>query len=267
MEWIFKKKTVPSKKESVQSELLMYAILMCQNSDRALLTVPSEDDLHFPQRPLPNESVSLALKMGFDNCIQVKKYKDDLRHWETKVSLMRKELASRRTTALKLNEETAMYSQGVKLLKKARSLYKDALLIPYDDFEKVIRKYDLVCGTFMEYIGDIPSEILPEIEKSCKAVKQLGDYVNYLREVFVSTENTRFPFVPVPYSDCRVIICAASSKMQLRGGSNVLDPFILAHTPYGILVFARWGEEANDFIIKRHEELDRLLDFVSPQLT
>ena len=262
MKWIFNKKTVPSEKESVQSELLMYAIIMCQNSDRAILTVPSEDDLYFPPKPLKNEYVSLALKMGFNNCIQVRDYMDNLHNWSEKKSLMLKELESRKKKALKLNRETEMCFQGVKLLKKARNLYKDALLIPYDDFEKVIRKYDLRCGTFDDYIGDIPSEIFPEIEKSRKAVEQLGNSVNNLLKTIFGVDR-RFPFVPTPKGSVRVLICAHSTEMILRTGPGGLDPFIIAHTDYGILVFARWGEEANDFIIKRYEELDRLLDSVS----
>lgn len=38
------------------------------------------------------------------------------------------------------------------------------------------------------------------------------------------------------------------------------DPFICAHTQYGMLVFTRWGEEANDEIIKRFEQFNNRLD-------
>ncbi len=38
------------------------------------------------------------------------------------------------------------------------------------------------------------------------------------------------------------------------------DPFICAHTRFGILIFTRWGEEANDEIIKKYEAFNHKLD-------
>lgn len=35
------------------------------------------------------------------------------------------------------------------------------------------------------------------------------------------------------------------------------DPFVCSLTKYGVLIFTRWGEEANDKIIKAYEDLDR----------
>jgi hypothetical protein len=41
------------------------------------------------------------------------------------------------------------------------------------------------------------------------------------------------------------------------------DPFICAHTDYGILVFTRWGEEAGDALVKKYERVNQLLDGLS----
>lgn len=47
---------------------------------------------------------------------------------------------------------------------------------------------------------------------------------------------------------------------EIPSETNDKDPFICAHTRYGILVFTRWGEEANDEIIKKYEDFNKKLD-------
>lgn len=62
---------------------------------------------------------------------------------------------------------------------------------------------------------------------------------------------------------------AAKHMRQLRrvvSSRNYNDPFICAHTDSGILVFTRWGEEANDSIIKKYEELEGALGAISDKL-
>lgn len=40
----------------------------------------------------------------------------------------------------------------------------------------------------------------------------------------------------------------------------VVDPFICSLTPYGVMIHAKWGEEAEDEMIKRYEELSNTIN-------
>jgi hypothetical protein len=44
-------------------------------------------------------------------------------------------------------------------------------------------------------------------------------------------------------------------KMKLTIDKTPKDPILCSLTEHGILLFTRWGEEANDNIVKRYEEL------------
>lgn len=80
-----------------------------------------------------------------------------------------------------------------------------------------------------------------------------GEYHNVNLELDINKNRTRF------------FICAP--KHMMEDGVKILksnkDPFICSYTNYGILIFARWGEEANDQLIQRMERINNMLDSVN----
>lgn len=80
-----------------------------------------------------------------------------------------------------------------------------------------------------------------------------GEYHDVSFELDINKNSTRF------------FICAP--KHMMENGVKLLksnkDPFICSYTNYGILIFARWGEEANDQLIQRMERINNMLDSVN----
>ena len=68
-------------------------------------------------------------------------------------------------------------------------------------------------------------------------------------------------------------ICAPAKDMEkmhrVYSISAASDPFVCAHTDCGILVFTRWGEEADDKVVRKYEQasrwLDRAKEFINSQ--
>lgn len=64
-------------------------------------------------------------------------------------------------------------------------------------------------------------------------------------------------------SPVRLFICAPAKQMRtiekVVSPRSFTDPFICAHTNHGILVFTRWGEEADDALIKKYEQVNELI--------
>lgn len=82
----------------------------------------------------------------------------------------------------------------------------------------------------------------------------------YLRlrqtEIYVMPQTTHF-FIAAPEKNMNSPI---PSKIERH--SITTDPLICALTKYGVLLTVRWGEEANDELIKKCEELNTRIDML-----
>jgi hypothetical protein len=56
-------------------------------------------------------------------------------------------------------------------------------------------------------------------------------------------------------------------KMKWTVDNTPKDPILCSLTEYGVLLFTRWGEEANDKIIKGYEELGRKISEYQQKLS
>jgi hypothetical protein len=169
---------------------------------------------------------------------------------------------------------------------------EDILLVPLNDFEKVCNKYNLTCGLFEEYTGHVPTDKIGKIAEIQRKINEMNFYmVNhdskikklyriinaklwsipdsrktpYLRKC-VDRVNSIFPFAEYDKDmnngglelseGTYLFICAP--KKYMRGAPkpkiNYTDPFICAYTDYGIMILEKWDLEAEDDIIKSHEQ-------------
>ena len=89
-----------------------------------------------------------------------------------------------------------------------------------------------------------------------------SDVKYYLRSIFPDSEVSKISSIDTFAMD-NLFIIAPSKHMNNRDSKikfSVLrprteDPLICSLTPYGFMVFSRWGKEAEDEAFKKYEDL------------
>lgn len=225
---------------------------------------------------------------------------------------------------------------------------RDAMVVRYDHFFGILKKYNLVCGSFDRFTGTIPADKLESISHTMGILKEKGDFAvrfNYITKIdmdsngigmlqwfninpisndclrgillpltginysnpapissstylrnkhnleyelndyvsdayripiinklkklersTVCSEETQYAFIAAPAQEMAPMrITVVSSKdaskridkeeEARKEAIRTLDPFICSLTPYGVLIHAKWGPEAEDATIKRYEQL------------
>ena len=287
----------------IQTAMLVEMIKLLQQCQQ-VVNLPEVGDA--PTAPNKTAEALRLEKMGFTKAApatefqrQMEKYEQTRKHYDKRVRTM-------------LDAEQIRLNRilSVQTLIEARQTFgEDTLLIPYYDFERLMRKYNLVCGPFSSYRGEIPADKVEEIERLQNLmIRTKHKYINELAPLtglkYDSSEYwgfnipgyiKRFPFAKKDSAyhswwaewlvdmhgnkirdswkweyevgkPVELFICAPSRHMEKIKSLKVprlisySDPFICAHTDYGILVFTRWGEEADDKIIRKYESANRWLD-------
>ena len=158
------------------------------------------------------------------------------------------------------------------------------------DFVTLLQKYNLVCGRFDEYEGDIPYEKLEEIADVKRLLEMYKDdnpysnkYTNentigympgrmYRDEGWVSDrvpieeirrdsydKTSRYPFYNpnLKELDNRELFIAAPAQdmkgRKLNYHIESKDPFVFQLFPYGVVIFSKWGDEANDPMLEERK--------------
>jgi hypothetical protein len=253
-----------------------------------------------------SEKVARLINLGFTNMPEVKEYLD-------KVELSKKEYNEKNEEYLKLKSISETAKKAFRLLVDVHKDFNDAIILPFGQFQHLCDKYNLKCGSFADYKGDVPDWAIDYIERLSKINnsyskdwyyclqtlspvekvhitstlsdyeenKEVADIIYNFPFVFSHhkyTYGTRFthPNIKGEYHNVnleldinknrtRFFICAP--KHMMEDGVKILksnkDPFICSYTNYGILIFARWGEEANDQLIQRMERINDMLNSVN----
>lgn len=146
----------------------------------------------------------------------------------------------------------AIPEENIQELKKARELLKDTYHL-----DLRINDIDAVKYLSQNYYTRIATSVSSEQLKECGG------------EIF-----KRFPIVSSYYSavskarfrgeskDTTGFLIAASPdlithKLEIKKKEKVRveDPFVFKYTPLGIVIFTKWGKEADDEVLKKYEEL------------
>ena len=278
---LFRRNTAP-----VQTAMLVQMIQMMQEYQREVL-VPEVQ-----KAPAASGRILQLAELGFKN---------------TKTMQEQKRLEEQYARQVAARQSAIDYKQHImeamETLLDARRLFgPDTLLIRFDDFEKLMKRFNLVCGTFGMYKGDVPLDKIDDIERLTRVMQHPPRYITHMRPVsaieVISSWNysgipeyiCRFPFVlnDSEFSifgrdshghsthnfdkgyelktgdETLLFICAPAQNMEkldkVVSFRRTEDPFICAHTKYGILVFTRWGEEASSSIIRKYEQLNDMIE-------
>ena len=151
----FKKVTevVLTKPISVQLQIIMVMEEMIDTLNTQTLPRPELQSL-----PVPDE-VQALLDAGFVNHRKVVAFREAQKSLED--DFMKKLRAYTNQS-----DQIRDLKAALKLLLEARKTYgPDTLLMPLKQFMQICKKYNLVCGTFDQYTGDIPIEKLKEINR------------------------------------------------------------------------------------------------------
>lgn len=97
-------------------------------------------------------------------------------------------------------------------------------------------------GEFQRRYGLIEQAIAKR-NKEMEAIRQaVKDEENRLKEIVASSDINRYAKISFVHKEPEIV--------------RILnDPFICSLTPYGVLIHAKWGAEAEDATIKRYEQL------------
>lgn len=275
----------------VQTAMLVEMIRLLQQCQQVM------PDAAMPKAPEMTEQQRKLQELGFTNTVEMQQWKRKQKAWQQQMGAMAEAIGYKRNLR-----------RSVEILIDARQTYgDDTLLIPYGDFERLMRKYNLVCGPFEAYKGRVPLSKMADIARLKN--QPAPHYINRLFHVSgyrvlsswtfggIPEYLVRFPYTKSgsthgrdlhdqPHYDWGNLgyelkigaaedffICAPAKDMEkmhrvysIRSAS---DPFVCAHTDCGMLVFTRWGEEADDKVVRKYEQasrwLDRAKEFISSQ--
>lgn len=155
------------KKQSIQLWMLMRMEEMLESSQAAissnLLKLPKPSDYYDEEAPT---EIKDLIEMGFTSTVEVRNYQEELNN---KKRLYREEY----DRVMKHNNSVTSAEKNVKEMKerlqfllKARKVYgEDTILIPFSAFMTLLKKYNLTCGTFENFIGEIPKDRIQDLKK------------------------------------------------------------------------------------------------------
>ena len=270
----------------VQTAMLVQMIQMMQEYQREVL-IPA-----MPTVPEQSEQVRLLQELGFTNAKAMQEHRRQMEQFESAVSARKS-----------VKDYKEYVRESMETLFDARRRFgADTLLIRFDDFERLMKEFNLVCGMFKAYKGDVPLDKMTDIAALAKKMQYAPEYITTLHPITDVEIISRFNYDGIPDYICRfpfitgggrwtwsymdyhgidahnydkgydlkssdvtnLFICAPAKDMEklhkIVSFRRATDPFICAHTKYGVLVFTRWGEEANSTIVRKYEQLNEMIN-------
>ena len=154
------------KKQSIQLWMLMRMEEMLESSQATissnLLKLPIPSDYYDEEAPT---EIQELIKMGFENTLDVRNYQEEL---ENRKRLYREEydrVKKHNDQITSANDEIEKMKERLQFLLKARKVYgEDTILIPFSAFMTLLKKYNLRCGTFENFIGEIPKDRVQDLK-------------------------------------------------------------------------------------------------------
>lgn len=206
------------RKQSIQMWMLMQMEEMLRHSQEVvssnLLPYPDPKDYYDPEAPV---EIKELISMGFKNSLDVRNYQEDLENRKRLYQEEYDKVSKHNDTITAAHQEVEKMKERLKFLLQARKVYgNDTILIPFEAFQKLLKKYKLVCGEFENFIGDIPKD---QVQK----LKTLLNIQNHPKDVISVYPVDSIDYRDNPSSDYYRV------KRKLRR-----IPFLIDHYSSGI---------------------------------
>ena len=132
-------------RKSLQTHIIEQEVSFIESIPLDVKSLPDTQKLSQKQR--------LLLDLGFDNCRELKIYREE----EKRIKKETQDLIETMKSEDRLKE-------AFKLLLLGRKYFgPETIFLPFGDFYNLMKKFNLVCGSFDCYHGDIPTDKLLEI--------------------------------------------------------------------------------------------------------
>ena len=154
------------KKQSIQLWMLMRMEEMLESSQAAissnLLKVPVPSDYYDEEAPT---EIQELIDMGFKSSLEVRNYQEELKNRKRLYQEEYNRVKKHNDQITSAKEEVAKMKERLQFLLKAREVYgEDTILIPFSAFMTLLKKYNLRCGTFENFIGEIPKDRVQDLK-------------------------------------------------------------------------------------------------------
>lgn len=136
----------------------------------------------------------------------------------------------------------------LKLIARMKEDFgEQSVLVPIEDFNDILSKYNLVCGRLDEYCGTVPFDKLANIARIKRCIRD-----SYWRK------NIR-----IASYNLNVHLFIAAPKECFQFQVEELDPFVCCLTKYGVMVLEAWDIEAQDKTLAYYREQESLVSLAT----
>lgn len=145
-------------------------------------------------------------------------------------------------------EELDHTEECLKLIARMKEDFgEQSVLVPTEDFNEILSKYNLVCGRLDEYCGTVPFDKLANIARIKRCIR--GSY--WRNNIRIASSSL----------DVHLFIAAPKECFQFQ--VEELDPFVCCLTKYGVMVLEAWDIEAQDKTLAYYREQESLFSLAT----
>lgn len=125
------------------------------------LQLPNISDYYNPEEPARIKELK---KLGFNSVDEVARWEKQQKENLAKYNEEKKRVEDYNYSVKEQARKREKLIKTFKFFLEARNVYgQNTILLPINKFFEILDKYDLVCGTFSDYCGNIPEDKMQEL--------------------------------------------------------------------------------------------------------
>lgn len=183
----------------------------------ALQQIPEEPEFDDSNIPTLSQEDSALVSLGFSNIPEARRKKEAVTEAHNKYQ---------RDYVQYVRIKAAIQTQqkALRILMQARKDYgKDTLLVPFDKFQEILMKYDLSCGRFADFVGEIPDEKKNEIlslglNQEKPTTEEMFDLVEVIRFEYDGISESEYDKEYLPIA--RSLKCFPFLRVKIAKGES-----------------------------------------------